>query len=47
MDIRVFGMLHTLRTNSRGITSMIHLSEIKDLTWTFFKQFLVGFFSVI
>ena len=44
MDIRVFGTLHT---NSRGITSMIDLSEIKDLTWTFFKQFLVGFFSVI
>ena len=24
---------------------MINLSKIEDFTWTFFKQFLVGFFQ--
>ena len=42
MDIHVFDTLHT---NSRVVTSMIDLSEIRVFTWTFFKQFLVGFFQ--
>ena len=39
MDIRVYDMLHT---NSRGVTSLIDLSES---TWTFFQQVLVGCFQ--
>ena len=35
----------TLHANSRGVTSMIDLSEIEDFTCTFFKQVEVGIFQ--
>ena len=42
MDICVF---HKLYKTNQGVTFMIDFSVIKDFTWTFFKQFLLGFFQ--